>query len=55
MAGIEHLDVDARLLVREHADAGLRRLRPRRVDHRPRLLLDDRLGLALEAIEIAGA
>ena len=37
--GIEHLDVDARLLVLEHADAGLRRLRPRRVDDRARLAL----------------
>ena len=51
---IQYLDVHTRRLVDEHACARLRRLGPRRVDHGARLLVDERLGVAFEALEIAG-
>ena len=45
----------ARRLAGKDADAGLCAVRPRRVDDRPRLRVDDRVDLRLERVEIARA
>ena len=51
---VQHFHVFSRWLVREHPDASLRRLGPRRLDHRSRLGLHNRFGLVLEALDVAG-
>jgi len=50
---IEHFDMQPRPLARQHADTGRARLRPWRLDDRPRLLLDDRIGFAPQALDEA--